>query len=315
MLVVACSPRAKPTETASRAPQQGQATIGNVARGCSHVYDHKPGAYTVVPADDRVAWIDNTLKELNITRLGGGAAAKFGIKLSGEIHDAIVVGTDIIMTDADADAVRRVSLADGKTTMLVEDIRHPYALAYAHGVFFIGGEDVLYRFDPATHELAELHDEMAWTLATDGDTVYAGLPDRLLAIDARTNKESVLFTPPVRDLLDRGFPALAATKRGPVWSTEEGEIWTFDVAAKRTRKLAKLVKQPIQIEPVGDDLYFAVGADVQRLREGRVETIPIDKHEWTEPDDPNHRIVSIGVHGDSLVYLAPYSSFASTCLP
>jgi hypothetical protein len=264
--------------------------------------------------DDRVAWIDNTLKELNITRLGGGGVVKYAIDLSGEIHAAIVVGTDIIITDADADAVRRVSLVDRKTTTLVEDIHHPYALAYAHGMFFIGGETIFYRFDPATNDLTELHDDMAWTLAAYGDTVYAGLPDRLLAIDARTSKETVLFTPPVRDLLDRGFPAVAATKRGPVWSTEDGEIWTFDVATKHTRRLAKLATQPLQIEPVGDDLYFAIGAGVQRLREGHVETIAIDKHGWEDAENPNVRIISIGVRGDSLVYLAPYAAFASTCL-
>jgi hypothetical protein len=311
--MVACGPGTKPSEPGPTAAKQSRDGIGNAALGCGHVYEPRPGAYTVVFVDDRVAWINDTLKELKIAPLGGGDVVKFEIETRGQIHDAIVVGTDIIITDADGDAVRRISLADRKTATLVEDLRHPYALAYAHGTFFIGGEDAVYRFDPATNDLTEMHHGMALTLAAHGDTVYAALGNKLVAIDARTSKENVLVTRPDRDL-DTEFPALAATELGPVWSTIEGEIWTFDLATKRSRKLAKLAEAAVRIEPVGNDLYLAVGADVQRLRNGSLDTIPIDKRGWEEPDDPRIRIVAIGVHGDSLVYHAPHTVFASTCL-
>jgi hypothetical protein len=313
VLIVACGPGAKPSEPGPITAKQNGDVIKNAALGCGHIYEAKPGAYTVVLVDDRVVWINDTLKELNIAPIGGGDTVKFEIETRGQIHDAIVVGTNIIITDADGDAVRRISLADHKTTTLVEDLRHPYALAYAHGKFFIGGEDAFYRFDPATNDLTELHRGMALTLAAHGDTVYAALGNKLVALDARTSKENVLVTRPDRDL-DTEFPALAATELGPVWSTLEGEIWTFDLATKRSRKLAKLAEAAVRIEPVGNDLYFAVGADVQRLRDGRLDTIPIDKRGWEEPDDPRIRIVAIGVRGDTLVYHAPYTAFASTCL-
>jgi hypothetical protein len=196
---------------------------------------------------------------------------------------------------------------------LVDRIRHPYALAHAHGVYIIGGEDYLYRFDPATQDLAELHRGMALTLAATGDTVYAGLGNKLIAIDARTGSESVLVTLPDRSY-DTEFPALAATEHGPVWSTVGGEIWTFDLATKRGIELARLAAVAVRIEPVGQDLYFATGASVQRLRNGRLETIPIDKGGWKDRDDPRIGITAIGIHGDSLIYHAPFAAFASTCL-
>jgi hypothetical protein len=119
VLMVACSPGAKPSEPSSTALEENKDRIGNVALGCGHVYEPKPGAYAVVFVGDRVAWIDDTLKELKIAPLGGGDVVKFEIGTSGEIHDAIVVGADII-TDASADAVRRISLADRKTTTLAK---------------------------------------------------------------------------------------------------------------------------------------------------------------------------------------------------
>jgi hypothetical protein len=312
--MVACCTPAKRSDAAPPTPTQDKGVIRNVALGCRHVYEQEPRAYTVVFVDGRVAWIDDTIKELKIARLGSRDVTTFPIETRGQIHDAIVVGTDIVFADPTGDAVRRISLVDRKTTTLVEGIRHPYALAYAHGRYFIGGEDAFYRFDPGTKALTELHHGMALPLAAKRDALYAALGNKLVAIDARTGKEKVLVTRPDRGL-DTEFMAVAATEHGPVWSTLDGDIWTFDLATNRNRKLAKLGKFPLQIEPVGNDLYFAVGAGVQRLRDGRLETISIDKRGWREPDDPRIHIVAIGVYGDSLVYHAPYTVFASTCLP
>jgi hypothetical protein len=283
-----------------------------VASGCTHVYEREPGAYTVVFLEDRVAWLDDTLKELKLAPVGGGDVVTLKFETRGEIHDALVVGKDIVVTDASSDAVRRISLADGKTTTLVEDLRHPYALAHARGVFFIGGEDAFYRFDPATNDLTELERGMVVRLAAHGDKVYAALGNTLAAFDARTGKKTVIATRPDRGL-DTEFSALAATVRGPSWSTLEGEVWTYDLATKRSRKLATLDMFATRIDPVGDDLYLAVGATVQRLRDGRLTTIPIDTRGW--PDDPQIRIIAIGVRGDALIYHAPYTTFASACLP
>jgi hypothetical protein len=295
------------------APATKPSPIGNVAPACHQVYEPDSSAYTVVFVGDRVAWIQDTIKERKIAPIGGGEVTTFRVDTRGEIHDAIVVGTDIVITDASADAVRRISLADRKTTTLVEGIRHPYAVAFAGGKYFIGGEDDFYRFDPATGELTALRHRMASPLAARGDIVYVGLEHELLAIDARTGKQTVLVTLPDRGL-DSEFTAIAATEHGPVWGTTDRELWTFDLATRRSRKLAGLSEVAMKIEPVGSDLYLAVGSDVQRVRAGRVETLPMDKRGWKDADHPNTRVVAIGVHGDTLVYHVPYTAFASSCL-
>ena len=301
----------------SSTPRRDQ-LVHNVSRGCGYVYEAKPGAYTVLVIDDRVVWIDDGLNQINLMPVDGGDRVTLETsERLGSIYEVIVVGTDLVVADAEQNAVRRISLADGTVTTVVDGIRHPYALAYAGGVYFIGGEDELYRFDPATKDLTELHEGTAM-LAARGNSVYVALEDRLLAIDARNGKEAVLVTS--RSAVDGSDEeiepiALVATDRGPVWSAADGGIWAYELATRRSRRYAQLAHPVVQILAVGSDLYLAAGAEVQRLRAGRLETIPIDKQDWEDPDDPRTRVTAIGLHRDVLVYHAPYAALASTCLP
>lgn len=311
--ITACSrPPAKPREIASGSNEN---VLRNVAHGCRYVYEGKPSAYTVVVVGDRVVWIDDILDQIHIAPVGGGDITTFKSSEELSIHEAIVVGDDVVVTNAERDAVQRISLRERRVSTLVDGIRHPYELAFAAGKYFIGGEDNFYRFDPATKDLVELHEGSAWELAAFGDTVYVALEEQLLAIDARTEKATVLVK--VLADIDRSEVepmALGATGGGPIWSTAAGAVWTFDIVTRRPKKLAQLKEPVLQILPVGAALYFASGADVHRLRAGKVDIIPIDKRGWEEPEDPRVRIIAIGVHEDALVFHAPYTAFATACL-
>ena len=297
------------------APKRAGSAVDNSSPECRAFYDSRPQSAAVRLMSSRVVWIENNTFEVKSVELGGGDVTS--IKLSerlGSVYGVLVLGTDLIVADASSNSVVQISLADRTVTTLAKDIHHPYELAHANGSIFIGGEETFYRLDLATKELTELGEIAATHLAAHGEIVYAVLENhQLIAIDAAMNKTTVLADSlgPI-DGVDVGMASFAATPKGPVWSTSTGEIWRYEVATSRARKLAQLAHYAFDIEPVGDDIYLAANG-VFRLRGEQLTEIPIDRSRW-DKESSKFLVTQIAIRGNALVYHTPFSAFASVCL-